>query len=124
MADAPWCQKGDYIDPSLRISYWVLIIFWICNILLGGYGTYKLFWDNKSKRKLFKVLYVLISICFCISPPGFAFGLQSGWECWYGDNFHLWEGIFHSLSSQVTSQGFVNPCIVRMLIMMYPYILI
>lgn len=92
MAGEPWCETGPR-DPSIVASYWVIHFCWLCNILLGSYGTYRLFTNRSLKKKSFKILYALISICFCISPPGFAFGIQAGWECWY-NGFRPWEGTY------------------------------
>lgn len=92
MAGDPWCETGPR-DPYIVASYWVVHFCWLCNIFLGSYGTYRLFTNNRLKKKSFKILYACISICFFISPPGFAFGIQSGWECWYKDSFRAWEGM-------------------------------
>ena len=92
MAGDPWCETGPR-DPAIVASYWVVHFCWLCNIFLGSYGTYRLFTNNRLKKRSFKVLYALISFCFFISPPGFAFGIQSGWECWYNE-FRAWEGTY------------------------------
>ena len=86
----PWCETGP-VNQTLYAIYWIMHLCWLCNIILTCYGSYRIFTNNEMKRKIFKMLYLIIGICFIIAPPGFSFGFQAGWECWY-DDFYLWEG--------------------------------
>jgi len=92
MAGDPWCETGPR-DPSLVAVYWSLHCLWLINIFLGSYGCYRLFTNNTMKGNVFKILYLCIAICFFLGAPGFAFGIQAGWECWY-NNFRPWEGTY------------------------------
>eukprot|EP01084_Bolivina_argentea_P104510 187119_1 len=99
----PWCDTGKP-DPHLLASYFALHAVWFVNIVLVCIGAYNLIkmerhqdkdLSNKHKHKrlssIFNILYIIISLLFIISPPGFAFSLQAGWECWY-NQFLPWEG--------------------------------
>lgn len=90
MAGDPWCETGPR-DPTLIAVYWCVHCCWLINIFLGSYGCYRLFTNDTIKAKMFKILYLGIAICFFLAPPGFAFGIQAGWECWY-ETFRPWEG--------------------------------
>ena len=94
MAD-PWCQntpEWGEPHPMIIACYWGIHVIWSINITLGALGTYKIF-KTKDGFNAFGILYVITSILFIIAPPGFAFGIQAGLECWY-DSFRPWEGIF------------------------------
>ena len=89
---APWCaDPNEPKDPVLVASYWLIHFQWICNIIIGSFGCYQLSFNDTKTAPVFKILFFIISFCFIVSPPGYSFGIQAGWECWYG--FVGWEGI-------------------------------
>lgn len=91
MAGDPWCESGPP-NTTLVVVYWCIHCCWAFNIILGCYGGYKLFTNEEIQVKTFKILYLCITMCFMIAPPGIAFGFQAGWECWFNE-FRPWEGM-------------------------------
>lgn len=75
-ADLPWCQTSE-VNPVLRVCYWLIHCIWMINITLGVYGTYRIL-KMKDKMNMFGIFYFVLSFLWIISPPGFAFGFQSG----------------------------------------------
>eukprot|EP01083_Nonionella_stella_P131118 398082_1 len=80
----PWCQTVAP-DPFMVGVYWIDLTIFVTNIILGAMGTYKLVTmkDNNAKP-IIKVLWIIITSLFIMSPAGFAFVNTAGWECWYG----------------------------------------
>eukprot|EP01084_Bolivina_argentea_P009237 17278_1 len=90
-ASFPWCETSPPLS-SLVAFYWATHSLWLFNIIVSIIGTYQMFRHKEEHTShLFKCLWILIAFLFCLSPPGFAFGYQAGWECWY--DFFGWEAI-------------------------------
>ena len=104
----PWCESGP-INSTLYGVYWFVHFCWLCNIMLTFLGSYKLFKNKQMNQPIFKINYFCIGICFIISPPGFAFGFQAGWECWY-NSFRPWEGIYSRIYTHVNIYIIKNRC--------------
>eukprot|EP01084_Bolivina_argentea_P180796 312343_1 len=85
----PWCEIGSP-DPVITVVYYTELIIFVVNIILGSIGTFYIATKVDKKTKL-DILIVVITALFIISPSGFAFGTQAGWQCWYG--FRGWEAI-------------------------------
>lgn len=73
--DLPWCRTSPP-HPMLVVCYWLIMVVWVVNITLGSYGTYKI--CKMDKMNIFSILFVIISVLWIVSPPGIAFGFQSG----------------------------------------------
>ena len=74
--DVPWCQTSEP-EPVLVTCYWFIHCIWVINIALGTYGIYKIC-QMRHKINIFSILYIILSFLWFISPPGVAFGFQSG----------------------------------------------
>ena len=74
--DLPWCQTSEP-HRVLVACYWLIHCIWMVNISLGVYGTYRIV-KMKDKMNMFGIFYFVLSFLWIISPPGFAFGFQSG----------------------------------------------
>eukprot|EP01083_Nonionella_stella_P043214 116593_1 len=82
---------------SVCVTNVSLLVLWLVNTLVGSYGIYHLFGTDNVTPLSLKRIYCVIVFFFFVNPPGSAFGIQSGWQCWFGGDasaFTPWEAIF------------------------------
>ena len=81
-----WCNPNK--DDIMVAVYYGILVCCVANLALSILGIYKMLRDKQTHIS-FKISYIIINVSFVVSPPLYAFGIQSGWECWY-DNFVRW----------------------------------
>eukprot|EP01083_Nonionella_stella_P133866 407118_1 len=98
----PWCEvAGSGLETSEDLAFILvyvgLMLMWVLNTTIGSYGCYHLFYTDDDTPRILKRTYCAVCFFFFLLPPGWAFGIQSGWQCWYGGedkDFIKWEGTY------------------------------